>query len=263
MPIGISDHPKLVHRDGGLKVADGIAHAMPPLSDVEAVFWDIGGVILDVETIQRAHRRFVTDLVAEHARETTPERALETWRQTVGDYFRERDGTAFRPAREAYARAVEAIVGHPLARDTWEPDFRAAVDASIEPIPDAPAVIARLARSDGIPHQGIVSDVDAAEGRRILEVFDVRRHFDAVTTSEDVGRTKPDPAMFEAALSAAGVAPEQAVMIGDRYEHDMAGAKALGIRTVAHGADDGPAVDHHINALPELLTLLGLEDDGT
>lgn len=249
------------HRDGGLKVTYPIAMVMPPLEDVDAVLWDIGGVILDVETVQRAHRRFVADLVEDYDLETAPDTALETWRRTVGDYFRARDGTAFRPAREAYARAVEAIVGHPLAREGWEPQFRAAVDESIEPIPHAPAVIARVARFDGISHQGVLSDVDAAEGRRILEVFNVRQYFDAVTTSEDVGRTKPDRAMFETALAAAEVSPEQAVMIGDRYEHDMAGAAALGIRTVSHGAAAGPAVDCRIDSIRELPALLGLADD--
>ena len=234
---------------------------MPPLADVEAVFWDIGGVILDVDTVQAAHRRFVDDLVEAYGLATSSEAAVATWRQTVGDYFRERDGTAFRPAREAYARAVEAIVGEPLARTEWEPRFRAAVDQAIEPVPGATSTIARLAATDDVAHQGVLSDVDADEGRRILERFDVHKHLDAVTTSEDVGRTKPDPAMFEAALAAASVPPERAVMVGDRYEHDMAGAAALGIRTVAHGAADGPAVDHHIETPRGLLSLLGVGDE--
>ena len=38
--------------------------------------------------------------------------------------------------------------------------------------------------------------------------------------------------MFEAALAALEVAPEQALMIGDSPREDIAGAAALGIQTV-------------------------------
>ena len=232
---------------------------MPPLDDVEAVFWDIGGVILDLESVRRAHREFVSNLVNVHDLGMSTDEALATWRGTVGDYFRERDGTAFRPAREAYARGVESIVGEAIPRSAWLPQFRSVVDASVRPVPGAPAAIERLATAAEVRHQGIVSDIDADEGRRILETLGIRQHLDAVTTSEDVGRTKPDPAMFETALAAAGVEPARAVMVGDRYDHDMAGAAEHGIVTVAHGAEDGPAVDHRIETPHGLLSLLGVD----
>lgn len=40
---------------------------------------------------------------------------------------------------------------------------------------------------------------------------------------------KLDPAMWEFALSEASVAPDEAVHIGDRYEHDVVGARAAGV----------------------------------
>ncbi|HEX4466184.1 MAG TPA: HAD family hydrolase [Solirubrobacteraceae bacterium] len=46
------------------------------------------------------------------------------------------------------------------------------------------------------------------------------------------GRAKPDPSMFERALSRAGVSPEEAVMVGDSYAEDIAPAQTLGMRTV-------------------------------
>lgn len=53
-------------------------------------------------------------------------------------------------------------------------------------------------------------------------------HFSAAS----VGQAKPHPAMFEAALTHAGVNPEAVVHIGDHPEQDVAAAQALGIRSI-------------------------------
>jgi len=66
--------------------------------------------------------------------------------------------------------------------------------------------------------------------------------------------------MFRDALDALGVDPDRAVMVGDRYDHDIAGAAALGIETVGYGPDArGPEADHEIDDLREVLDILGLD----
>lgn len=230
--------------------------------DYDAVFWDIGGVILDLESVQRAHERFVDELVERYGTTGVDDPAtdpLDTWRSVVGDHFRERDGNEFRAARAAYDRANAEVVGQEVPREEWRELFDPILSEAIRPNPTAVATIERLAASD--LHVGVVSDVDTDEGHRILETFGVRDEFDAITTSEAVGRTKPDPAMFETALSAADVDPERALMIGDRYDHDVAGAKSLGLDTVAYGADDGPDVDYAVDELREVLDIVGVDVD--
>ena len=230
---------------------------MTDIGDVDAVLWDIGGVILDLDSVQRVQREVVERLVTEYDSPYGVDEALAHWRETVGGYFAEREGTEFRPAREGYRRAVDQLLEPDPAAVPWQAVFHEARDAGLEPNPDAVAAIERLA--DSPVHQGIVSDIDHAEGRRILEGFDLRRWLDTYTSSEAVGRTKPDTAMFETALDRAGVSPEGAVMVGDRYEHDMAGAKRVGLYTVAYGAEDGPAVDLRLSDLRRLPTLLQVE----
>jgi len=225
---------------------------------VEAVFWDIGGVILDADSVRAAHRAFVDELVTDHSTSHTTETALERWRETVGEYFRERDGTEFRPARDAYQLAVDEILGEPVDPDRWQPAFRATLETHARTNPGAVEAIDRLA--DAPIHLGVISDVDDAEGKRLLQTFGVREQFDSVTTSEEVGRTKPDPAMFETALEKGDVDAERAVMIGDRYDHDVAGSAELGMMTVAYGAEEGPAVDYRVEDLREIPSLFGFED---
>ena len=58
------------------------------------------------------------------------------------------------------------------------------------------------------------------------------RYFEMVLTSDAHGMRKPDPSIFRAALEHFHVEAERALMIGDSYEADILGARALGIRTV-------------------------------
>ena len=55
---------------------------------------------------------------------------------------------------------------------------------------------------------------------------------DAVVTSATVGWEKPNPAIYRAALSIAGVEPGDAWMVGDNPVADVAGAEAAGLRAV-------------------------------
>lgn len=227
-------------------------------SAVDAVFWDIGGVILDIESVQAAHREFVETLVTDYPTDHSAADALEIWRTTVGEYFREREGTEFRAARDAYDLAVGKILDEPVDAADWRATFDEALAANVRPNPDAVEAIERLADVD--VHQGVISDVDDEEGRWLLEHFGVREHFDAVTTSEEVGRTKPDPVMFETALEKADVDPERSVMIGDRHEHDVRGSSDLGMTAVGYGLDSGEEADYLVDDLRELPGLLELEN---
>ena len=227
--------------------------------DWQAVFWDIGGVILDTASVRRAHEAFVGAVIERYAVNATVEEGIERWRTAVGAYFRERDGTEFRSARTAYDRAVDKIAGESVPEDEWRPIFERVTTETLRPNPGAVETVERLAETKF--HVGIISDVDTAEGLRILETFGVRRHFDSVTTSEMVGRTKPDRRMFDTALDAANVSASEAVMVGDRYEHDIAGSSAVGMTAIAYGADDGPETDYEIDDLREVLSIIGVEPE--
>ena len=60
----------------------------------------------------------------------------------------------------------------------------------------------------------------------------IGHHFDFVVTPVEAGAAKPDSAIFEHALGAAGASPENVVHVGDDPVRDVAGAAAMGLRTV-------------------------------
>lgn len=61
---------------------------------------------------------------------------------------------------------------------------------------------------------------------------DAAEYFDFAFLAEDIGRSKPHPDMFQAALEISGVDATQIIHVGDNPEHDIAGAKAMDIHTV-------------------------------
>ena len=65
-----------------------------------------------------------------------------------------------------------------------------------------------------------------------LEQGGLLPHLDAVVISEEAGWRKPRPEIFLEALRRLDVAPGESAHAGDRLDADVAGAAALGMRTV-------------------------------
>ena len=71
----------------------------------------------------------------------------------------------------------------------------------------------------------------------------------------DVGASKPHTAMFEQALTEAGVAPHEAVHVGDHPVDDIQGAQAAGMATVwvnIVASDANPAATATVTSLAEI-----------
>jgi HAD superfamily hydrolase (TIGR01509 family) len=77
---------------------------------------------------------------------------------------------------------------------------------------------------------------------RDLERLGVAERLDVAVFSSEVGRRKPDPAIFERAVAELGVDAERTLFVGDSLHHDVGGAARLGMTTVQalwFRADDG------------------------
>ncbi|HET9676037.1 MAG TPA: HAD family hydrolase [Solirubrobacterales bacterium] len=98
---------------------------------------------------------------------------------------------------------------------------------------------------------GIVCDVGFSGGellRELLEREGLLGHFRGWSFSDETGHYKPAPQAFEAALASLGARPQEAMHVGDLRRTDVAGAAALGMRTVRYrgmhdDADAGSGVE--------------------
>lgn len=91
----------------------------------------------------------------------------------------------------------------------------------------------------------------------LLIQLGLRPWFDALAISACVGADKPEPELFQHALRALDVEPEQAVHVGDRWDLDVLGARSAGLtgllidRPGQH--EHGPCVLRLLTELPERL----------
>ncbi len=96
--------------------------------------------------------------------------------------------------------------------------------------------------------------------RQQMARFGILRYFDQTFFSGDVAMWKPQPALYRLALNRLDILPEQALFVGDTPEHDLVGARAVGIKTVYKRNDafklDGFQPDAEITHLAELPALL-------
>ena len=107
----------------------------------------------------------------------------------------------------------------------------------------APSVAESLSR---LRNQGLVLGVVSNSDGRVeeaLEAAGLRSFFDVVVESALIGVEKPDPRIFQAALQRLGVAPEEAVYVGDLYSVDILGARAAGMDAVLLGNPGDTQVD--------------------
>jgi HAD superfamily hydrolase (TIGR01509 family) len=94
-----------------------------------------------------------------------------------------------------------------------------------------------------------------------FEELGIRQRFQTIVCSSQVGRRKPHAAVFERALKDVGVSATEAVMVGDSFENDVRGARALGMTAVLKlngrepTAEESHEADHLIQDLSELLEL--------
>jgi putative hydrolase of the HAD superfamily len=85
--------------------------------------------------------------------------------------------------------------------------------------------------------------------------------FKAIAVSGEHGIGKPKPEIFQRLLSELGVSPEEAIMVGNSLERDIAGARNAGLRSIwirVPGSEEHAEVapDHTVTALSEIPAIL-------
>jgi len=119
---------------------------------------------------------------------------------------------------EELARFLEA------EHEAWEPARQ--MDASSHALLDT-------LRDRGL-RTGLVSNVFDPGWlmRNDLERMGLAERLDVAVFSSEIGKRKPHPAIFQAALDALGVEPESTLFVGDRRYEDVRGSKELGMHAV-------------------------------
>jgi putative hydrolase of the HAD superfamily len=178
------------------------------LADLRQRFPALGR--MPAASVEVEHRRLLEDLHLQvlAGRMTVDDARIERFRQLLGFAGEAADGDLAVAAAAAYRGAY---LGH------WRP---------------VEGAVALLAALHGRTATGIVTNNVASEQRQKIAACGFGPLLDAVVISEEARVTKPDPRIFQLALDELGCPASEAVMIGDAWDTDIAGALAAGIRPI-------------------------------
>ncbi len=107
---------------------------------------------------------------------------------------------------------------------------------------------------------GIISNGDGSEQRSKLERTGIADRFEFVHISDDCGHAKPAAEIFLRACTMAGVAPRDAIYVGDLYEIDAIGSRAAGLhgvwlnREATNDRDYAPPMIRGLGELPSVVS---------
>ncbi|GAB3471727.1 HAD family hydrolase [Massilia terrae] len=189
------------------------------LFDLDDTLWPIAPVIIQAEETLHAW-------LATHAPRVAQQFTIEMLRQARLSLLARKpefryDLGALRRAGlvEAFAKAGE----DPVKVEQAMTEFFAARNAVI-PFDD---VLPGLLRLKGRVLVGSISN-----GNADLQTIGLSNHFKVSIAAHQLGCAKPDTAIFHAACAELGVAPEDAVYVGDDVLLDVQGAQRAGMRAV-------------------------------
>jgi len=114
---------------------------------------------------------------------------------------------------------------------------------------------------------GLISNAGVTPGRnlrRVLNDHGVLRYFRCTVFSDEVGYHKPHPIIFRKAVEELQVKASETVHVGDLFEADIIGAKAIGMKAVWFNVAEKSyqkkgtkfVPDYEIQALSQLLGII-------
>jgi putative hydrolase of the HAD superfamily len=145
-----------------------------------------------------------------------------------------------------YAAVADETLEHALAcfykhfEDHWEP------------MSDLLAVLDEIHEADYC--LGMISNAgNAANVQRLIDKAGIRKYFDPVLISSEVGLRKPHRLLFETVLRRWQLPAEQVVMIGDMLKADVLGAQQVGMHQIwiTAEADNENNHQHAVDIVPE------------
>jgi beta-phosphoglucomutase len=125
-------------------------------------------------------------------------------------------------------------------------------ERGLEPLPGALAWLGRLHEAGW--KQALASSAPRPNIDAVFEAIGLERYLDAVVSADEVGRGKPDPALFLEAARQLALPPERCVVVEDApaglEAARRAGMPAIGVLSSHHAVLEADLVVPSLEALP-------------
>ena len=229
----------------------------------KAVFFDFAGTLMDHESDMKAHEEMLAVFCTRYGIEEPLEGLMEPLHDFIRLFNLYTPNSKSLQRREKIREAFQQYMQRYGLQSNEENLlwFRQLYlekhSECIHLYPEAQTVLRALWET-GL-HVGLISDIDNEFIIHELARLGIIEYFDAITTSEEAGVSKPDPQVFEIALSKANCTGSEAIHIGDNLERDIIGAKSLGMTAIWFPNDSGNTSeepDYTIYNLNEILDIV-------
>jgi HAD superfamily hydrolase (TIGR01509 family) len=227
-----------------------------PLADIRGLIFDFGDVLCDATV----WRRWLLQLLGRFGVTASYEEVYRTWERDYLDAVergqRER-GEAF----QAWLLSFGLTHGQIDEIEAASQARRRQLAADLRPLPGVRATLSRLKARRLQLAVLCDSDYPATRLAEQLRHMGLAETLPIVISSFDLERTKPDPFCYQAALAALQLPADQVAYVGHDPE-ELAGARAIGMPTVAFNFAPNADADAFVTHFNELLELVPAAGDG-
>jgi len=232
---------------------------------IRAVFFDLGGTLFSYDTLRSLFGEALAGVADAHGLDVDAEEVRRAYQTSVMTVMADYVSRPYYLHRDLFAEAHTSMLerlGVPVEQVSASPIAAGPLPLGLDrvrPREGTREVLGRL-RGAGL-HLAVVSNIDDDQFDAVWGAIGLADCFDAVTTSEAARSCKPHRGIFEVALAKAGAPAEAVAFVGDSLHHDVAGANAVGMRSVwltseEPAADAAHRADHVIRDLRELPGIL-------
>ncbi len=203
------------------------------------VLWDLDGTLVDSAGY---HWLAWRDTLAAEGRAVGPEDFANAFGMRNDEILRDLYGKDLAPEWIERVSESKELAYRRLLREQ-----------GLSALPGAMAWLARLRESGW--RQALASSAPRPNIDAVLEILELGSYLDVVVSADDVGRGKPDPAIFLAAAQRLGLPPARCVVVEDApaglEAARRAGMRAIGVLSSHHTELSADLVVPSLEAVPE------------
>jgi len=218
---------------------------------IKAVLFDLDQTLIDFMKMKKLCCEEAIDAMIDAGLKVKKEKAMKMLFNLYKNHGIE-DQTIFQKFLKKATGSIDyRILSHAILA------YRKVRNRFLMPYPKVKYVLNKLRKERKL---AIVSDAPKLQAWLRLSTMNIDKYFDVVVALEDIGKIKPSPLPFKAALRKLKVKADECLMVGDYPQRDILGAKRLGMQTclAKYGQvkKGNVKADFEIDSIEELLEVL-------
>lgn len=206
--------------------------------DVQLLLFDLGGTLFHEngpwEELYARADRALWDVLHEAGVALGSGELYGTDTNLIELYYAEHRGDSNEPTTFAVLDEMLKRRGYSLPSQTLRAALRAmyAVTQTNWDVEEDAISTLRVLQTQGYHIAAITNAADLENTQTLIDKGGIRPYLEYIVSSASFGKRKPHPSIFQEALRHFGLAPSQAIMTGDDYEADIAGACGVRMRAI-------------------------------